>query len=236
MESFPDGERGSAPFDPLAGDGGRGTGVLHRTTAPGNICGGIQRGARRRKSRRLPRRRKSHGLRIRSYRKDRECLRAFDCSTSSRQSLRFAGSCAAPVPRPPEGGSNGGNRRAVSPLAGRGGSRGDHSEGPPLCAFGDFPRTGKVTPPARGPARWRGSSGNPQGKKRPAGEAAPRRAAPAGAETLFRSLSLSHRSRDPPTRSVAMGRSAKLGVWRKNAPHPGQLCSVFSQDRRFRRP
>ena len=45
LESFPDGERGSAPFDPLAGDEGRGTGGLHRTTEPGNIRGGIQWGA-----------------------------------------------------------------------------------------------------------------------------------------------------------------------------------------------
>ena len=38
---------------------------------------------------RLPRRRKSHGLRIRGCRKSRECLFAFDCSSSSNRSIRF---------------------------------------------------------------------------------------------------------------------------------------------------
>ena len=38
----------------------------------------------------------------------------------------------APVPRSLEGGSNGGNRRAVSPLAGRRGSWGNLSEGSPM--------------------------------------------------------------------------------------------------------
>ena len=37
--------------------------------------------------------------------------------------------------RPPEGGSNGGNRRAVSPLAGRRGSWGNLSEGSPMRFF-----------------------------------------------------------------------------------------------------
>ena len=44
---------------------------------------------------RLPRRRKSHGLRIRGCRKSRECLLAFDCSSSSNRSgcfdLRYGG-------------------------------------------------------------------------------------------------------------------------------------------------
>ena len=38
---------------------------------------------------RLPRRRKSHGLRIRGCRKSRECLLAFDCSSSSNRSRGF---------------------------------------------------------------------------------------------------------------------------------------------------
>ena len=38
---------------------------------------------------RLPRRRKSHGLRIRGCCKSRECLLAFDCSSSSNRSIRF---------------------------------------------------------------------------------------------------------------------------------------------------
>ena len=48
--------------------------------------------------------------------------------------------------RSPEGGSNGGNRRAVSPLAGRRGSWGNLSEGSPMRAFGFFPRERKETP------------------------------------------------------------------------------------------
>ena len=39
LETLPDGERGSAPFDPLARDERRGTGVLHETTGPGDMCG-----------------------------------------------------------------------------------------------------------------------------------------------------------------------------------------------------
>ena len=48
--------------------------------------------------------------------------------------------------RSPEGGSNGGNRRAVSPLAGRRGSWGNLSEGSPMRAVGLFPRARKETP------------------------------------------------------------------------------------------
>ena len=36
-----------------------------------------------------PRRRKSHGLRIRGYRNGRECLRAFDCSSKPKHRLRI---------------------------------------------------------------------------------------------------------------------------------------------------
>ena len=48
-----------------------------------------RRRPRRNGPHRLPRRRKSHGLRIRGCRKSRECLRAFDCSSSSNRSIRF---------------------------------------------------------------------------------------------------------------------------------------------------
>ncbi len=48
------------------------------------------------------------------------------------------------------GDPKGGNR---PPLAGRRGSRGDHSEGPPLRAFGFFPRARKETPRRRGGLR-----------------------------------------------------------------------------------
>ena len=48
-----------------------------------------RRRPRRNGPHRLPRRRKSHGLRIRGCRKSRECLLAFDCSSSSNRSIRF---------------------------------------------------------------------------------------------------------------------------------------------------
>ena len=47
LESFPDGQgRNRAAFSPIGSSfRGTGTGVLHRTTVPGNIRGGIQWGA-----------------------------------------------------------------------------------------------------------------------------------------------------------------------------------------------
>ena len=66
----------------------------------------------------------------------------------------------APVPRSLEGGSNGGNRRAVSPLAGRRGSWGNHSEGSPMRAFGFFPRVRKEPPRGERPAREKAAEFN----------------------------------------------------------------------------
>ena len=59
-----------------------------------------------------------------------------------------------------------GTGNADSPLAGRRGSWGNLSEGSPMCAFGDFPRTGKVTLPGRGRARRCGRSGPPEANGR----------------------------------------------------------------------
>ena len=45
--------------------------------------------AQEKPGRRRRRRRKSHGLRIRGFRNSRECLLAFDCSSSSNRSILF---------------------------------------------------------------------------------------------------------------------------------------------------
>ena len=75
------------PLDPPSGERGREFSTEQRYQV--TYAGGSNGGRRRNGPHRLPRRRKSHGLRIRGYRKSRECSRAFDCSSSSNRSTGF---------------------------------------------------------------------------------------------------------------------------------------------------